>query len=474
MAELAKTGRQSGAKTSRIHLALLIAFALVVLLLFAPRTRVAFGAPIYFIDVLAVLALLAQPRTQLYRWVPRLNFVSVAIVYFCAIVVSEFRGMLAYGTPMESVYMMARFLIAGSLVFMIPRLVINQSQIELLVKAAILGTLSAAVVSILYSLGPTRGLVVSTLFSNPYLNPGWESLLRAVAIFGAGESAMRGRSLVGAATMTTGFLATTWPLAFLGYRRFQSSLVWQRLALASAILAPVAMLLTYGRGAWVMVALAVVMLGIFGLASARRLMIMAVVGIAIALTQIDLDRDWFLTERIVKSSQSATDNPFADISVRERLFSYIEPFDYLAEHPEWVLFGGGRTGSRSATRHLVGEQLYDEGGLATHSAFGMAFYSFGLPGVVCQVALIVLGFLFIRRRMRWAKRVSREQALTWQSLFMCWVMMTLWWGSGHAIVGEARGMMLMFFMLGLIAAFEKMRMIEFGLVRFASATGMNQ
>jgi hypothetical protein len=55
---------------------------------------------------------------------------------------------------------------------------------------------------------------------------------------------------------------------------------------------------------------------------------------------------------------------------------------------------------------------------------------------------------------------NRRQKLVWQSLLISWSGMTIWWLSGHGMIGEPRGLMLYFFLFSLIISFEKLRKIE--------------
>ena len=431
-----------------------------VLLLAAPRSRIVFGAPIYFIDVLAFILIVLPLQGQFYRWSPRISLSKVVPVFMAAVVISELRGLIEYGTMLESVYMMARYMIAASLFFTIPRLVYRPEHIDFILKGVIAGTLASVAIVILYSLGPTRSLIVNALFTKTFLNPGWESLLRAIAIYGAGESVMRGRSLVGAATMTAGFLAVTWPLAFIAYDRFKSNLVWKHVALVTIVVAPIGILMTYGRGAWIMVSAVVFLVAVFGLVSGRKILLAVVIGGGVAATQMDIDMELFYLDRIEGQARLTIDNPLADASTSERLLSFVQPFGHLAENPSWLIAGSGRAGNRATRRGDLEGQLFDEGGLATHSTFAMAYYSFGFPAAVCQVLFVILGFLFTMKRAFRMQLAVQGQKVVWQGLFMCWCTYTLWWASGHAMAGEPRGMMLSFLLFGLVVAFEKLRLIQ--------------
>lgn len=450
----------SQALTQRVNWQTKLGGLLGLVLLFAPRTRIVIGAPLYLIDVLAFILLISPVHGSRFTWVPSQPFTRIIQVYMALIVVSELRGMLAYGTLIESIYMMGRFIIAISVFYTLPKLVSSTGDMTSILKGIIVGALLSAVTVIMYSIGPLRPLLISTIYSSSILNPGWQELIEAVRIFGAGEAAMRGRSLVGAATLTAGFLATTWPLSFLAYKRFENTILWKRVALATTIIAPVGILMTYGRGAWLMVASVVILISVFGLASARKILLLSVAGGVIMFTQFNINSDLFYMERLISASQDTIDNPFADVSTAERLLSYIEPIAHLAENPIWLFVGAGRTGDRGSTSGGMSEPLYDEGGRATHSAFAMAYYSFGFIATVCQVLLIITGFVFIFSRMRISRRVSKDQQLVWQALFMSWTTFTLWWGSGHGMVGQPRGAMLMFFMVGLLVCFEKLRVMQ--------------
>ena len=433
---------------------------LCVLLMAAPRSRVVFIAPIYFIDILALLLLLLPLHTRLHRWVPRIPMTSVVVVFFLMIIVSETRGMLEYGAVMEPVYMMARYTLALSLFYTIPRVVSRPDHIDLLLKGVMLGTLISSVVVILYSLGPTRSLVIDYLFSNSVLNPSWKRMLEAVAIFGAGEVAMRGRSLVGAATMTAGFLGATWPIAFIAYHKFKKSMLWRRLALATIILAPVAILMTYGRGAWIMVGAVILLIALFGFAHGRRILLAALAVGAIAYSQVNISPDLFFFDRVIGETQETLENPLLDASTKERIYSFVEPFDHLMSNPEWLVAGAGQSGNKMRNRGNIREQIYDEIGLATHSGFAKSYYNFGVVAALCQVLFIVLGFHLIITRILHIPKTATEQKFIWQSLLMSWVTYSLWWASGHGMVGEPRGVMLSFLLMGLLLTFEKIRVIE--------------
>lgn len=435
---------------------------LVFVLLAMPRARIVLaGAPLYFIDILFAWILVLPMKGGLFNWVPKQNFTRLVFFYMWFVLLSELHGMAAYGTILESIYMMARFSLAASMVFIMPKLIVSPAQMSIILKSVVAGSLASALIVILYSIGATRGLVISLIFKQGFLNPGWEPLVLFSELYGAGGVVLRGRSLVGAATFTAGFLATTWPLLFIARDYFVKYPFWKNLTKISILLVPIGILMTYGRSAWLMVitmTLVLLMLGVGG--NIRRVFYFISVIMLVLVIQSNLDNKLFYIDRVFDSAQSVIENPLGTVAARERLLSFTEPFELLMENPEWAFIGVGRTGNRVASRGGIEAQLYDESGLATHSGFAIGFYSFGLISAVIQVILMVSAFVFIFSRIRSETKTNSRQKLVWQSLLISWCGMTIWWLSGHGMIGEPRGVMLFFFLFGLIITFEKLRQIE--------------
>jgi len=428
---------------------------LIFILMAAPRIRIVISsAPLYLLDgLIAVLFVSAYNRPKIKRK-PITRIVGVYLIFVC---LSELRGMAEYMMPAESIYMLVRFCFAISLFFILPKLVTTLDDLAPVLKGAMAGLLVASIITIMYSLAPTRSLIMNTVFSYDFLCPGSESLAWHNLALSGVAAAMRGRSLIGAATMTTGFLGVMWPLAFLACKWPGLDRRWKIIALLASIVAPFAVLMTYGRTAWLIVALIGTMIAIFGFTGGRRNILIAAIGCMLLIHQYGLHSDHFMIDRIMKSTQRTLNQPFEDKGTTERLQSFTEPFAHLWENPFWLIMGAGRTGQRMSRRGDIAAQLFDESGLATHSAFAMAYYSFGLPAAICQVLLILFGFRLILQRLRSLEKPNQEHVLIWQSLLMAWCGMALWWLSGHAIVGEPRGAMLFFFMYGLLLTFDKLQ-----------------
>ena len=430
---------------------------LIFVLLAVPKLRlVEGGIPLYFVDGLIFLLFvysLRQPPVPRYVTPPIPKFVTAYLFFVC---LGELRGMVAYMSFTDSIYMLTRFCLAISLFFIVPRIIINYEAIGDVLKGVLAGLLVSSVIVIMYSWGTTRSLVMSTVFSWNCVNPGSERMALLVLMHAGVSEATRGRSLVGAATMTTGFLGSVWPLAFLAYRWPGLTKTWRQLGLLVSIITPIAILMTYGRTAWLIVALIGSMISLFGFAGGRRnVMIFAVICLVV-VQQYGLYSEKFMVGRVVQKTQTAIHNPLTGESESERFLSYVQPFEHLLKNPSWWLVGAGRTGEKMVNRGNLKAQLYDEAGLATHSAFAMAYYSYGLPAALIQVLLMISAYRIILIRLRYWGQREGMQKMIWQTLLMSWVGLTLWWLSGHAPVGEPRGVMLFFFLFGLLFALDSL------------------
>jgi hypothetical protein len=362
--------------------------------------------------------------------------------------------MIDYGEIAESIYMLGRFCMAISLVFVLPRLVTKFDDLKPVIKGIVFGLLVTSLIVILYSLGATRPLLANTIFSWDFLNPGAARYLQILE-HSVGEGATRGTSLIGAATMTTGFLGTMWPMAFLASQWPELGRRWQKIARLTSVIVPLGLLATYGRAAWLIVIAVVIMAGIFGFGGGRR-KAFALVSVCLVIVYFyGEESDLFMMNRLKVRTEATINAPLENPEERERFASYFEPFEHLYENPSWLIAGAGRTGEKLVNRGELETQLFDEATLATHSAFAMAYYAFGLPGAICQILLMIAAARLILRRLKSCGK-DRQQRLYWQALFMSWTGLLFWWLSGHAAVGEPRGEMLLFFWFGLLLVLSRL------------------
>jgi hypothetical protein len=69
------------------------------------------------------------------------------------------------------------------------------------------------------------------------------------------------------------------------------------------------------------------------------------------------------------------------------------------------------------------------------------------------------GLRLILRRLQGAvPKGSQLYKITWQAFLMAWVGLLFWWLPGHAMIGEARGVILFFFFYGLMMACDRMQL----------------
>jgi hypothetical protein len=422
---------------------------LAFLLLAAPKTRlVVAGAPLYAVDVLIALIVVgcwSRPKTGLRSLQPLPAIISL---YAGFIVLSEAKAAIAYGSVFYSFYMATRFVLAIALAFVLPKMLTSYRAVGILLKGLTLGALFAATLTIMYSLPATRPLVVSTVFSFAPICPESAMLVNRTGFY-AVDAGIRGRSLLGASTFTSGVLGGVWPLMLLARSWLAPARVWRRLASVACVLVPVAILMTYGRTAWLTVIVVSAVLLAFRQTGGRRTVIVLVAGVALVLQLLGWRSDLFMIDRVVTTTRQALEAPTVGRAERERFLSYVEPFSHLVENPSWVVAGTGRSSERLARRGSLGaDLLVDERGRATHSAFGITYYCFGFMAALCQIGFVVFGLLYLFRH---ASQTSVPMAvLLWQVLFASWSGMSVWWLFGHGIAGEPRGAMVFFLVFGLV------------------------
>ena len=196
----------------------------------------------------------------------------------------------------------------------------------------------------MYSLAPTRAFVTEALFSHDFLVPSGETMALKILRSEGLNEAMRGQSLIGTSTITTGFLGTMWGFSLLANRWPGIDRKWRTTALVASILTPGAMLMTYGRAAWLTIIVIVGLSLIFGFVKSRRNMAILVISLAIILFRVGWQSKLFMTERVLHKTEIALDNPYKDESFSPRLLSYSQPFSHLSKHPIFFFVGAGRVG----------------------------------------------------------------------------------------------------------------------------------
>ena len=424
--------------------------------------------PLYFAEALLAVLLFKTSRYEKLHW-PKSSrrILFLAKFFFICVILGEISGAISSNYILPAGYQIARYGLGISLLFVLPRLVKTQQHFQVVLKALVVGMLITGSLSLFSSLPPTRPLA-KYAFSK--LNPtGDRGLVKKGELRGE-ETAIRGTSLVGPATVTGGYLCALWPLGLLAYRRIDSNKKWKRLALLACIITPIGALATYSRMAWLGVFLIIGLIGLFGFSGSRRMIIIFGVLLTIIVSQVGIYSRFFFIDRIERRTAATIDNPME--AEGERFLSFIHPFKHLIKNPSWLLAGSGSAASKMRERrraqlsakrvsiNLLPSRRFESSTpyYAHHSAFATAYYYYGLPGAISHVFLVLLTLALILQNLRYSKRNQPEERLTWQALFAVWFGMLPWLLFGHAATSTARGSMFFFFILAIILTCEQLRL----------------
>ncbi|MGB3556045.1 MAG: O-antigen ligase family protein, partial [Jannaschia sp.] len=343
-----------------------------------PRLSMKIGnIPIYVIDVLIILlmvtAIARRPRRT--TSIPFAGTVFLILLFSLA---GEVAGSVKSGEMLEPVYVAGRTVLAFSVFYVTCRLVRNARDLEVLMKASILGIIVTATLMILTSLPMTRSAVNNIIFSRTFLEPAADSLAEAVSL--SSEGGVRGRTLVGVSILGASFLNVFWPLAALLLRWPVGIGTWRALAWVACFLAPMGVLMSYSRGPILGTVLLLLATILLGLSRVRRGIVFPVVlGIGIVAV-IGTGSQLFYFDRLTVRTEAIFEDPLADERESERLLAYVEPFGHLIEHPRFFVLGEGNAIQRSAA-------LAEQTGKATHAIFAKSYYAYGMVGALLLVAL---------------------------------------------------------------------------------------
>jgi len=410
-----------------------------------PKVRVVFGAPLYFIDACIVFVLLFSLQARSARFMnPAAVLVLAACTYWFFILLGELRGAAVYGTLVDSIYMLARFTLAVSLVYSLPRLVNSEYALSFVVKGLTVGLLLSGLLAIAYSLPFTRSFALS-IFSISLINP--------VEIRGYIldiEESLRGQTLIGTSTFSSGVMALLWPLLYMGETLFKSSVRWLWLGRIAMVIAPLGILATYGRTAWLSVVLVLCSALLWGSKTKRVLVIFWVLTVGFIAAQLGgVGSDLLMLDRLVNKTEIVLEGQVQGESERERFMAYVEPFHHLMEYPSFLFSGTG------AAQRKFGGNYYREGDTASHAVPAMAYYAYGFIGSVCQFVFMFVTFRLCYKRMTHARKAMPSLLWMWRSLLGAWCGLLPWWLFAHGPVSQPRGAMAFFLFLSLVLVCER-------------------
>ncbi len=421
----------------------------VFLLVSMPRLGMKVGpVPVYAIDFLILLLIFFAGNLRSAD-LTRQPFQGMVIALLAARIASEFIGYNLGAELIETVYTMGRVTLAFSVFFLTWHFVRTPRDLEVVLKAAVIGGTVTCVLMIMTSLPMTRPTVIDLVFGNRFLEPAADIVERK---FGdAGESGVRGRTLVGVSIMSATYINVIWPLAALLALMPFASVPWRRIATIACILAPIGVLMSYSRGpiiGSIMVFLAVLVFSMRGF-TLRVVAPLAV--LALIVLSVGANSSAFFFERLVNRTQAVLDDPFADERESERILAYVEPFQHVLRNPQYLVVGEG-------TAILRSDILPEQSGKATHALFGKAYYTSGMVSAVLFILLVLNGLYLStwhasRRRDPIGRNFSRAMLLALLGMIP-WVAFT------HGIVSAPRGTMFFFLVLGLTSVLRRFPLHE--------------
>ena len=410
-----------------------------------PKLRVVFVMPLYAVDFLILYLLITSlsNRSLRYKGYAQL-IVKIVSAYLFFVILGELRGGVVYWHLLDALYMLFRFMMAFALFYLVPKWIVSPRELIVVIKALCAGLLLSAIISVLFSLPFTRNLVVNSVFAIKALNPidmTWTL---------ENSATIRGNTLIGTSTFSSGVMAILWPLLFMGGVLFKGNFFWKKVNLGAIFVVPIGILATYGRSAWASVILVVASILVWGGKSGKSVVLLWLLIIGLVVVKIGLESNIFMVDRVVESTKIAVENPLDRSNERERFMAYVEPFQHVLKYPSFLLMGSG-----AANRKFGGDDFGEESA-ASHAVSGMAYMAYGVGGAVCQILLMIFSFKLVFLRFRKAKRYAPATVWMWQALLAAWFGLLPWWLFGHGIVTQPRGAMVFFMFLGIIMACERM------------------
>lgn len=424
-----------------------------VLVLFgAPKINIKIGPiPLYLIDFLIFLTVYhARKLPKLSYKLPYKSLVSFILFM---ILTNEFLNGLGIGTLIQPIYLMIRMSLAVSLFFVVPKIIRKPEDLIKILTYGLVGAFITALLLIFSSLPITRG-ISTILLSNPVLTPNAVSL--SSSILEAGESGIRGTSLIGVSILSGAFLNVIWPLLFLLLTFYKPKGILKYILFTTLALVPIGVIMTYSRGAILALILVVIGIVIFQKGKYRSLIIGLLVSGYIGFSFIGFDSDLFMFDRITERTTAALENPYEDERESERIDAYTQPFEHLLKNPLYLFLGEGFGRAKvSGTPDL-------SGGInrADHAVFAKAYYAYGL---ITSFSIVFLFFFLTNYTFKLIRKTSNSKLFSsklTRLLFVLLVGFSSWFSFGHAAVSNPRGTMLMFFVFGLVASQRNFYLFE--------------
>lgn len=413
-----------------------------------PKVRVVIGAPIYFVDVLILCLIVITSSRKNRRFVGQSKrLINLVGLYMFFAVLSEIHGVMVYGHYFDASYLMLRYALAFALPFVMPKVIRSARDLVVVLKGLCAGLFVSALLAIFYSLPFMRG-IARAVFSIKTICPVRESELAQTA------DALRGQTLIGTSTFSSGVMATLWPLLYMGSSLCRRITGWRYWFVVALLLLPVGIIATYGRSAWLSVVLVFGSMMLWGGGKGRMKVIFMVVAFGLILSQIGINSKMLRVDIVVNKTERTVNTPLKDENERDRFMAYVDPFRHVMKYPVFFLAGSG------AARRKAGGSAYEENKYASHTVPAMAYYTCGVGGAICHIMMLITVFSLCYSRLRHAGRNLPSLVWMWRALLAACFGMLPWWLFGHGIVSQPRGAMVYYFFIGMVLACDQLYVAE--------------
>jgi hypothetical protein len=430
---------------------------ITVLLLFcAPKINIKLGPiPLYLIDVFILVTMYyARSLPKLTYKLPYKNLVQFI---FFMILLNELLNGLRIGTLLQPIYLMFRMSLAVSLFFNVSKIIRKPEHLTTILKYGSIGAFITATLLITSSLPMTRGF--STLIlSNPILTPNAVSL--STNILEAGDSGIRGSSLIGVSILSGAFLNVIWPLLFLLFTFYKPKGILKYVLYIILALVPVGVIMTYSRGA--ILALILVLIGIVFFQKGKyRSIVLGLLFVGyVSFSFIGFDSKYFFFDRIVDRTQAALNNPYDDERESERINAYVQPFEHILNNPIYFFIGEGFAREKVANTEVF-EGNNQRGDRADHAVFAKAYYAYGM---ITSLMLVLLYLFLMNYTFKFVRKTPNNNLFSSKLTRLLLIVLlgfSSWFSFGHAAVSNPRGTMLMFFVFGLVVSQKNIFMYQY-------------
>lgn len=447
--EIASTGKLRNYMLSRsVDLRAILTFVFIAILTAFPFTKVPIGgAPIYFLDILAVVLIL---KYRFQRSGDTLMRILIALYIVIGFVVG-LREIMFYKILPEVLYMTIRYTLSFAIAFTIPSLIKDVRTLKALIAGMIVGLTVNATVGILFSLPMTGDFVEENLFTIGLLYPGRRFMSYSLGVDRI--FAMRTETFVGGANLVGYFTIMGIIFALFYYQLSRS--VKTRVFLIIAILAGFFnCVLTYSRSTYLaLFFLLFVILLQRGNKLGKRYIIVGLTAVLLFVGWKGIDNEMFNFERITNSfAIIAGDSPMT-YAEEARINSFRGPIRRIYQDPFYILIGKGFTENklRRYANLSKEETLLETEGGENHFYFAAILLERGLIAsmVFTLLYLYAIYLLFFKTAMK-SMEAPKTFYLLRQALQLVFAILLPYLAVTHIHVNKIYGSHMFFVSIGLV------------------------